>query len=282
MMTPDDVVLKDVARYAIGDIQGCMASLDRLLALIAFSPARDQLWLVGDLVNRGPRSQDVLKWAMSLPVTCVLGNHDLHLLARAAGAVGEKKRDTLDDVLTARDRDRMIDWLRHRPVMHVDEQIALVHAGLHPQWTIAQAQALAGEIERELRAPTWRAFLAQTMGSKSTPPRWDARLGGSDRWRSILAYLTRARTLHTSDARVDPDFDGARVDIPEGRTPWFAMPSPAWATHTVVFGHWAALGLDLGPHHLGIDTGCVWGRSLTAIRLDDRTVYQVKAVESAS
>jgi bis(5'-nucleosyl)-tetraphosphatase (symmetrical) len=282
MMTPDDVVLKDVARYAIGDIQGCMASLERLLALIAFSPGRDQLWLVGDLVNRGPRSLDVLKWAMNLDATCVLGNHDLHLLARAAGAVSEKKRDTLDEVLTARDRDRMIDWLRHRPLVHVEDTLALVHAGLHPQWTIAQAKELGGEIERELRGPTWRAFLAQTMGSKSTPPRWDARLGGSDRWRSILAYLVRARTLHTSDGRVDPDFDGARADIPEGRTPWFAMPSPAWATHTVVFGHWAALGLDLGPHHLGIDTGCVWGRSLTAIRLDDRTVYQVKAVEAAS
>jgi bis(5'-nucleosyl)-tetraphosphatase (symmetrical) len=284
MMTPDGVVLKDVARYAIGDIQGCMASLDRLLALIAFSPARDELWLVGDLVNRGPRSLDVIKWAMNLGdvVTCVLGNHDLHLLARAAGAVTEKKRDTLDEVLGARDRDRMIDWLRHRPLVHVDGTLALVHAGLHPEWSVAFAKQLGGEIERELRAPTWRAFLAQTMASKSTPPRWDARLGGSDRWRAILAYLVRARTLHTSDARVDPDFDGVRIDIPEGRTPWFAMPNAAWATHTVVFGHWAALGLDLGAHHLGIDTGCVWGRSLTAIRLDDRTVYQVKAVEAAS
>jgi bis(5'-nucleosyl)-tetraphosphatase (symmetrical) len=284
MMTPDGVVLKDVARYAIGDIQGCMASLDRLLALIAFSPGRDTLWLAGDLVNRGPRSLDVLKWAMNLgdTVTTVLGNHDLHLLARAAGAVGEKKRDTLDEVLTARDRDRMIDWLRHHPLVYADEQHALVHAGFHPQWTVAQAVELGGEIERELRGPGWRAFLAQTMATKSTPPRWDARLGGSDRWRAILAYLVRARALHTSDGRVDPDFDGAKADIPEGRTPWFAMPSPAWATHTVVFGHWAALGLDLGPHHLGIDTGCVWGRSLTAIRLDDRTVYQVKAVEAAS
>ena len=281
-MTPDDVVLKDVARYAIGDIQGCMASLERLLALIAFSPARDELWLVGDLVNRGPRSLDVIKWAISLgdAVTCVLGNHDLHLLARAAGAVGEKKRDTLDEVLAARDRDRMIEWLRHRPLVHLDSTFALVHAGLHPTWTVAMARQLGGEIEHELRAPTWRAFLAQTMG-KSTPPRWDARLGGSDRWRAILAYLVRARTLHASDGRVDPDFDGARVDIPKGRAPWFAMPHPAWATHTIVFGHWAALGLDLGPNHLGIDTGCVWGRSLTAIRLDDRTVYQVKAVEAA-
>lgn len=283
MMTPDDVVLKDVARYAIGDIQGCMASLERLLALIAFSPARDELWLVGDLVNRGPRSLDVLKWAMTHEscVTCVLGNHDLHLLARAAGAAGEKKRDTLDEVLAARDRDRMIEWLRYRPLVHVDGALALVHGGLHPQWTIAQAHALGGEIERELRAPTWRAFLAQTQGG-GTPPRWDARLGGSDRWRAILAYLVRARTLHASDGRVDPDFDGPRADIPAGRTPWFAMPGAAWTTHTVVFGHWAALGLDLGPHHLGIDTGCVWGKSLTAIRLDDRTAYQVKAVEAAS
>jgi bis(5'-nucleosyl)-tetraphosphatase (symmetrical) len=275
-----------MATYAIGDIQGCMSSLERLLALVAFSPSRDRLWLVGDLVNRGPRSLDVLRWAMSLgdAVTCVLGNHDLHLLSRAAGAAGEKKRDTLDEVLRARDADRVIDWLRRRPFVHVGQvgaPYAMVHGGLHPAWTIADAHARGAEIERELQAPTWRAFLAQLAAGKGAPPRWDAKLGGGDRWRAILAYLVRARTLKP-DGRVEPDFDGAPADAPAGCVPWFAFPSPAWATHTVVFGHWAALGLSLGPHHAGLDTGCVWGRALTALRLEDRSVFQIKAVEAAS
>jgi bis(5'-nucleosyl)-tetraphosphatase (symmetrical) len=151
----------------------------------------------------------------------------------------------------------------------------MVHAGLHPAWTIVDARARAAEIERELRAPTWRAFLAQLHGPT---PRWDARLGGGDRWRAILAYLVRARTLKP-DGRVEPDFDGPPAQAPAGCVPWFAFPNAAWSTHTVVFGHWAALGLDLGRHHIGLDTGCVWGKTLTAMRLDDRMMFQVKAVE---
>jgi bis(5'-nucleosyl)-tetraphosphatase (symmetrical) len=269
-----------VALYAIGDIQGCMSSLERLLSLINFSAASDRLWLVGDLVNRGPRSLDVLRWAYELgdAVTCVLGNHDIHLLARAAGAAPEKKRDTLDAVLAAHDRDRLLDWLRARPIFHVEGDHALVHGGLHPRWTIDDAKARGAEIERELRAPTWRAFLAQLKGPV---PRWDDRLGGGDRWRAILAYLTRARTLK-SDGRIEPDFDGPPDETPPGCVPWFSFPNAAWTTHTIVFGHWAAAGLQLGPHHLGLDTGCVWGKSLTALRLDDRMVFQVKAVETSS
>jgi bis(5'-nucleosyl)-tetraphosphatase (symmetrical) len=259
-----------------------MASLERLLALIDYSAGRDQLWLVGDLVNRGPRSLDVLRWAYAHDsvITCVLGNHDLHLLARAAGAAGEKKRDTLDDVLAAPDCDRLIEWLRHRPLVHVDGQKLLVHGGLHPQWTVADALARAAEIEHELRRPSWRAFLAQ-IASGGGPPRWDPRLGGGDRWRAILAYLVRARTCR-ADGRVEPDFDGHPSQAPPGCVPWFALPNPAWATHTVFFGHWAALGLDIGAHHVALDTGCVWGKSLTAFRLDDRMVYQAKSVEAAS
>ena len=269
-----------MATYAIGDIQGCMASLERLLALIAFSPAHDRLWLVGDLVNRGPRSLDVLRWAHDLGdrVTCVLGNHDLHLLARAAGAVPEKKRDTLDEILRAHDAERLLDWLRAQPLVHVDGAYAMVHGGLHPRWTIDEARERAAEVERELRGPTWRAFLGQLQGAT---PRWDAKLGGGDRWRAILAYLVRARTLKP-DGRVESDFDGPPAQAPAGCVPWFAFPGAAWTTHTVVFGHWAALGLDLGPHHIALDTGCVWGHALTAMRLDDRSVFQVKAVEAAS
>jgi bis(5'-nucleosyl)-tetraphosphatase (symmetrical) len=266
-----------VARFAIGDIQGCMASLERLLTLINFS-RHDHLWLVGDLVNRGPRSLDVLRWARDheASVTCVLGNHDLHFLARAAGAAGPKKRDTLDELLAAPDCDRLVDWLRHRPLVHLDGSYLVVHAGLHPRWTAEEALALGEEIERELRGPTWRAFLGQLGGG--SPPRWDARLGGGDRWRAILAYFVRARMLRP-DGRVESSFDGPPAEAPAELVPWFAAPDPAWATHTVVFGHWAALGLSIGPRHLGLDTGCVWGKALTAIRIDDRMVFQVKAAE---
>lgn len=280
-----------------------MASLGRLLALIDYAPSRDHLWFVGDLVNRGPRSLDVLRWARDhdAGITCVLGNHDLHLLARVAGVDPEKKLDTLDEILAAPDRDRLIDWLRARPLVHldphsalpsgnaarpggagaVDPKFLLVHAGLHPTWTAQDAANLASEIERELRGPTWRAFLAQLSPAGGAPPRWDPRLGGGDRWRAIMAYLVRARTLRP-DGRVEPSFDGPPAQAPAGCVPWFAYPHPAWATHTAVFGHWAALGLDIGPRHFALDTGCVWGKSLTAIRLDDRMVFQVKAVESAS
>jgi bis(5'-nucleosyl)-tetraphosphatase (symmetrical) len=271
-----------VARYVIGDVQGCMASLERLLALIDFAPARDRLWLAGDLVNRGPRSLDVLRWACAhdASITCVLGNHDLHLLARAAGAAGPKPRDTLDEVLAAPDADRLIEWLRQRPFVHVDGAHLLVHAGLHPSWTTDDACTLAAEVAAELRGPSWRAFLAQVQ-RRGAPPRWDPRLGGGDRWRAILSYLVRVRTCR-ADGRIEPDFDGHPSKAPPGCVPWFALPDPAWATHTVVFGHWAALGLDIGARHVALDTGCVWGKSLTAFRLDDRMVFQAKSVEAAS
>src|SRR3569623_1177587 len=262
-----------MARYAIGDIPGCMASLERLLALIDFSRHRDQLWLGGDLVNRGPRSLDVLRWAreMGPVVTTVLGTHDLHLLARAAGVSGPKKRDTLDDVLGARDCDRLIDWLREQPLIHVDTSHILVHAGLHPAWTADKARALGAELEVQLRGPQWRSFLAQTSGG-GKPPRWRDELGGGERWRAILSYLVRARMLK-DDGRVDGDYDGSPAGAPKGEVPWFKFPERAWTTHTVVFGHRAALGLDIGAPYVGLDTGCVWGKSLTALRLDDRMVF---------
>lgn len=269
-----------MTRYAIGDIQGCKASLDRLLALIGFTPSRDELWLVGDLVNRGPRSLEVLRWAreMDAAVTCVLGNHDLHLLARAAGVAAPRKRDTLDDILTARDRGSLIDWLRTRPLVQCDATTLLVHAGLHPSWTSSDARTYASEIEHELSGPTWQSFLEATSNARSPAPAWAASLNTSERWRAILSYFVRVRMV-THDACVVGDFDGPPADAPPNTLPWFAMPAPAWATHTVVFGHWAALGLHVGGHHIGIDTGCVWGGHLTAIRLDDRSIIQLPAVE---
>lgn len=267
-----------MARYAIGDIQGCMDSLERLLALLALDPARDALWLVGDLVNRGPRSLDVLRWARAheATVTCVLGNHDLHLLARAAGS-SAKKRDTLDDVLAAPDRDELIEWLRHRPLVHVEDRWIMVHAGLHPSWTAEQARRLAAELEAELRGPSWRELLAAMEGP---PPPWRPDLEGPARWRAILSYLVRVRTCHT-DGRVEPDYDGPPAQAPAGCVPWFELTGPRWRNHVPVFGHWAALGLDVQPGHIALDSGCVWGKSLSAIRLEDGQVFQVKAVDAA-
>nr|HEX4314309.1 symmetrical bis(5'-nucleosyl)-tetraphosphatase [Kofleriaceae bacterium] len=269
-----------MARYAIGDVQGCASSLERLLALLAPGP-NDELWLVGDLVNRGPRSLDVLRWAMrDARVRVVLGNHDLHLLARAAGVSKPKARDTLDDVLGARDRDLLIDWVRAQPFVVADDAFAMVHAGFHVRWSVGDARRIGDELSAELRGAGWRQVVAGISGGGLPVPAWSEQLAGPERWRAALAYLIRVRMCFP-DGRVEPDFDGAPADAPPGVTPWFALPSPAWATHTAVFGHWAALGLSLGVHHLGLDTGCVWGRLLTAIRLDDRTLTQVKAVERA-
>ena len=168
-----------------------------------------------------------------------------------------------------------MDWLRAQPLLHHDDRIALVHAGLHPRWTIPMARGLAAELEAELRGARWKAFLAQLPGAAS---RWDAGLTGADRVRTILAYLVRVRTCRL-DGRIESDFDGPPDDAPAGTSPWFELPDPAWATHTVVFGHWAAAGLQLGRSHAGLDTGCVWGRTLTALRLDDRQIVSVKAAE---
>ncbi len=268
-----------MATWAIGDVQGCMRSLERLLERIDFDAARDRLWLVGDLVNRGPRSADVLRWARAQgdAVTAVLGNHDLHLLARAAGAAGAKKRDTLDDVLGAADRDALIEWLRARPLVHVEAGWLMVHAGLHPRWSAPRARALAAELEAGLRGEAWRTWIAQLVGKG---PPWRDELTGAARLRSLLGYFVRLRTCDATGAP-DVDFDGHPDEAPRGHRPWFALPSPAWADHTVVFGHWAALGLRLGPGHCGLDSGCVWGHALTALRLDDRRVVQVEAAEAA-
>jgi bis(5'-nucleosyl)-tetraphosphatase (symmetrical) len=252
-----------MAIWAIGDIQGCMSSLEGLLARIVLAPG-DRLWLVGDLVNRGPRSLDVLRWARGLGDTavCVLGNHDLHLLARAAGVAEPKKRDTLDDVLHAPDRDELIDWLRHRPFAHVEDERILVHGGLNPVWGAKKVLAVAAELEAPLRGDDWREWL------RDRP----------ERARTILSYLVRARCLD-KDGKPDSSFDDHPKLAPRGLTPWFDWKDAAWRDHTVVFGHWAMLGLSIGVRHIGLDSGCVWGRFLTAMRLDDGYVVQEPARE---
>jgi bis(5'-nucleosyl)-tetraphosphatase (symmetrical) len=266
-----------MALYAIGDIQGCKDSLDRLLEQLRFDPGADRLWLVGDLVNRGPKSLDVLRWAAGLgdAVVTVLGNHDLHLLARAGDVAPAKRRDTLDAVLAARDRDALIDWLRRRPLVHVEAPWVLVHAGLHPRWTIADARALAGEIETTLRSDDWRSVL----GALQTPAvDWSPALTGAARTRATLAWLTKVRMCEP-DGTIASDFDGHPREAPKGLVPWFRLPARAWATHVPVFGHWAALGLDVAADHVALDSGCVWGGKLTAIHLPERTLTAVKCVE---
>ncbi len=267
--------------YAIGDIQGCKATLDRLLAAISFDPAADTVWLVGDLVNRGPKSLEVLRWAHGLGdrARVVLGNHDLHLLGRVAGTAKEKKRDTLDPILRAPDRDALIDWLRRRSLVHVAPAFILVHAGLHPRWTVPEAHALAGEIEARLASDDWKDLLAELQGLAGDSVQWSPDLTGVARSRAIVAYLTRVRTVHANGA-LDTGFDGHPSEAPKGSMPWFRAPGRAWTTHVPVFGHWAALGLDIAADHIGLDSGCVWGHALTAIRLPDRTVTQIKTIDA--
>lgn len=281
-----------MATYAIGDIQGCMASLQALLRELArggFSWERDRLWLTGDLVNRGPTSLEVLRWAYAHRdrLTTVLGNHDVHALLRFAGHVKEKKRDTLDALLAADDAPRLFDWLRQQPFF-VSQSIArrrhvLVHAGLAPTWSLADAAERAAELTALLAAPTWRADSARLVG-KGRP--WDDALAGDARLHSLLLYFTRVRTLARATGEPDADFDGELADMPKANEAWFAMPRAPWrqdaspaATPRVVFGHWAALGVTSSPHHLSLDSGCVWGRRLTAMRLDDDTQFAVAACD---
>jgi len=255
-------------RYAIGDIQGCAAELRALLARIGFSLDRDTLWFVGDLVNRGPRSLDALRYVRALRdnAIVVLGNHDLHLLAIALGGEAARRGDTLDEVLAAPDRDDLLEWLLHRPLAHFDPERGdlLVHAGLVPQWPIAQAVALAREVEGALRRDP-RAFLEKMYGDR--PDRWSDELTGMERLRFIVNVLTRLRVC-AADGRVDLKMKGppghARGDL----RPWFELSQRASRDARIIFGHWSALGYVNAHGVVGLDTGCVWGGALTAFNLD--------------
>jgi len=262
-----------MATYAIGDIQGCFRTFQRLLERIGFDPARDRVLLVGDMVNRGPQSLDVLRWAVrnQRAVRVVLGNHDLHLIARALGAAGRKKRDTLDDVLDARDRDDLIDWLRTRPLVHRENGHLLVHAGILPCWTAEDAERLSAEAEEALQSRDAVRIL-ESLGAQPERP-WSEKLQGIERLRLIFQAFTRLRTC-TRDGVPCLDFSGPPAEAPPGCRPWFEAPGRKEKDATVVFGHWAALGLYLGPRAIGLDTGAVWGNKLTAIRLKDRAVFQ--------
>jgi bis(5'-nucleosyl)-tetraphosphatase (symmetrical) len=253
-----------MALYAIGDIQGCGAAFDALLKKISFRPSRDRLWLVGDLVNRGQESLRVVRRVMALgrSVTCVLGNHDLHLLATVAGKRELGPADTFGEVLGAPDAEDIIDWLRRRPLMHYDSAVrrVLVHAGIPPTWTVSQARALARDVEGLLRGRRWRASLRTMYGNE--PTAWSRKLDPTDRRRFTINALTRMRYC---DRRGRLDFSESG---PKGLVPWFDVPDRRSSNTHIVFGHWSSLGLMRRRDVTALDSGCVWGGSLTALRLD--------------
>jgi bis(5'-nucleosyl)-tetraphosphatase (symmetrical) len=255
--------------YAIGDIQGCAKSFDALLKRIDFNPGRDHLWLVGDLVNRGPRSLRVLRRVIDLgaSVTTVLGNHDLHLLATAAGIRRPTGADTFDDVLAARDADDIIEWLCRQPLIVRDRasRRVLVHAGIPPVWKVREAIEHAAEIEKLLRGPGWTRALRGMYGA--TPVNWDPELRGSDRRRFTINALTRLRFC-TRAGRLDFSCSGPPGSQPAKLMPWFDVPGRRSQKWHIVFGHWSALGIMRRKDITALDSGCVWGRKLTAIPLD--------------
>jgi len=267
--------------YAIGDVQGCFDELQALLGAIDFDPSKDRLWFVGDLVNRGPKSLETLRFVRDLGErsVCVLGNHDLHLLALALGFSKEREDDTLAGVLSAPDRGELLDWLRRQPLIHLDADHLLVHAGLPPQWDPEEARALAQEVEEELRGPRYRDFLAHLYGC--WPNRWSNELKGVERLRVIVNALTRMRFC-TPDGTMEFRTKGESTQAPAGYLPWFDVPGRKSAGVTVICGHWSALGLRVKPNLLALDSGCVWGGTLTAVRLEDRRVYEISCRASAA
>jgi len=258
-----------MATYAIGDIQGCFDELQALLGRVDFGK-RDRLWLVGDLVNRGPKSLQVLRFARDLGhrAVTVLGNHDLHLVTQHEGFERPRKDDTIHDVLSAPDRKELVDWLRKRPMMHAADELAMVHAGLLQQWTIKRSLELAREVEVALSRRNYRDFLANMYGSK--PDHWSDKLEGWDRLRVIVNAMTRMR-FATREGKMD--FHAKGKEAPDGFSPWFDLRPKEKAS--LICGHWSALGLKLGPRLAALDSGCVWGGKLSALRLEDRTLYQV-------
>ena len=259
-----------MAVYAIGDIQGCCDEFEQLLDRLQFDPTQDQLWLTGDLVNRGPRSLDTLRLVKSLGKSAitVLGNHDLHLLAVAFDQNARRKKDTFDDILSAPDRDELLDWLRQQPLLHHDAKLnrTLIHAGLPPQWTLTQARACARELERVLQnADHARELFQQMYGD--TPDRWDDQLQGFDRLRFITNCLTRLRVC-TADGTLRLKEKNVPHQLASGLYPWFRAPQRQTANDQIICGHWSALGYHDADQVLALDTGCIWGGTLCGIRID--------------
>lgn len=275
-----------MSTYAIGDLQGCAASFDALLATIDFDPAVDRVWLVGDLVNRGPDSLGALRRVMALGASAsvVLGNHDLHLLAVSAGIRKKSRGDTLDDILHAPDADALLDWLRRQPLAHRatlhDAQgrafdALMVHAGVLPGWSADDTMRHAGELSQALARDDWRTTLTTLFGNE--PDHWSDALVGADRLRVIVNALTRLRYC-SNDGRIDfiaKDAPVSTGSAPSGYRPWFDCDPRASRGTLVVFGHWSTLGVMLRDDVIALDSGCVWGGALTAVRLEDRACLRV-------
>ena len=263
-----------MATYAIGDVQGCFDPLQQLIGEIGFRESADGLWFVGDLVNRGPQSLEILRFVKSLGggAVSVLGNHDLHLLMVAEGREKPRREDTLGAILDAPDREELLTWLRGRPLMHAQGEYAMVHAGLLPSWSIGKALDLAREIEYALQGPDWRGLMAHMYGNQ--PDYWDDALSGYGRLRVIINAMTRMR-ICTPDGRMEFSHKGGIGDIPRGYVPWFDVPGRRSVDSTVICGHWSALGLVAQKNLLALDSGCLWGGRLSAVRLEDRRIYQV-------
>jgi len=262
-----------VSRYVIGDVQGCLEPLQRLLDTLSLG-SDDQLWFTGDLVNRGPHSLEVLRFVKALGSNArtILGNHDLHLLCVAEGFAQQHKGDTLDSILTTEDRDDLLSWLRSQPLAILEENFLMVHAGVFPSWSAERTVQLATEVQTVLGGPHYRNLLSVMYGNK--PDVWTETLSGDDRFRAIINALTRIR-LCTPEGQMDFSHKGELKDAPPGLVPWFKASSRMTANHTVIFGHWSAMGLVMQPNLIGVDTGCLWGRTLTAVRLEDRAVFSV-------
>jgi bis(5'-nucleosyl)-tetraphosphatase (symmetrical) len=268
----------NMAIFAIGDLQGCYEQFRKLLDLIGFDRTKDRLWLVGDIVNRGPDSLRILRFVKGLTdaVTLVLGNHDLHLLMVAEGCSSLSRNDTIQDILSAPDREELLHWLRQQKLLHLDGNYAMVHAGLLPSWSIAEAHELANSVEATIRGEEFHEFCAQMYGDQ--PDHWNDKLSGYARLRVIINAMTRIRVC-TPQGKMEFKFKGMLKDIPQGYLPWFDVLNRASREKTIIFGHWSALGLQLRDNLIALDTGCLWGGALTAIRLDDRKVFQVPCEE---
>ncbi|MGI9291658.1 MAG: symmetrical bis(5'-nucleosyl)-tetraphosphatase [Gammaproteobacteria bacterium] len=273
-----------MAIYAIGDVQGCCDELKILVDELNFDPAVDRLWFVGDLVNRGPQSLESLRFIKALgdSAVCVLGNHDLHLLAQAINPNAPVKEADLQQVLEAHDRDELINWLRRQPLAHFDARLntLMVHAGVHKDWNTEQTLQLAAEVERQLSGDGAESFLAAMYGSK--PEQWFDELEGMERLRFITNCLTRIRYCGT-DGTLEFKEKFQPGTQPDHLVPWFELPNRTLAESRIVFGHWSTLGLVQKKHLLALDTGCVWGGTLTAVCLDeDRPPVQITSRQPSS
>jgi bis(5'-nucleosyl)-tetraphosphatase (symmetrical) len=263
-----------MATYAIGDVQGCVQALHRLLENIHFNPPRDRLWFVGDLVNRGPHSLEVLRFIKQLgnSAITVLGNHDVHLLAVWANVIPLSRKDTLQSVLSAPDTDELLTWLRFRPLVHVEDGYCLIHAGLLPSWAIPDVLGFAHEVEEALQGDQFRQFLPAIYFRKDILP--SPHLSLEERLGLTTNVLTRLRVC-TKEGIPEFSFQGPPKEAPPGLMPWFRVPDRATEHNTIIFGHWSALGVVNEHGVFAIDGGCVWGRELIALRLEDQRLFRV-------